>query len=252
VTEKIKATACVPWRLRGVDGGMARSKTLDFLQETFLSHFEDVSYGTDYGVGEAPFNRAAARNDAVKKVSHDRDHILVFTDADTYAPLWQVLSAVKAIEDGQTDLALAYNGKCMYMSTGLTRGYGDEGIFGPFPGGVYAIRKSTYEALGGYDEGFVGWGHEDIVFLWCAERIFGLGIGVFKEFGPMFKVDLHHSRWGHESQIADAPESSEGRLYLANSERRDKYFQLKEGDKEGFWKLRVEGALARHRQIENP
>lgn len=34
-----------------------------------------------------------------------------------------------------------------------------------FPGGSIAVRRDVYDAIGGFDEDFVGWGGEDVEFL---------------------------------------------------------------------------------------
>lgn len=244
--EQIQATVCVGWRAVQRHGGHARGRAFDFLRETFLSKFEVIAISADDDDlrDEPPFNRAWAKNNAAAKAKKfdggDPDRVLVFTDADVFAPPHQVRFAVEAVQAG-ADLCLAHNGTALYMNDGYLRGNSLGGIVGPFPGGIFAIRRSAFEAMGGWDERFVGWGHEDLCFLNAADRIFGLKIMMSNDpaIGPFFKLDMGYPRLTHEGELMD-PENKtpEAELYRRNTARRQAYFALKAGDRLGYWDLR--------------
>ena len=251
---QIQATLCIGWRPVQRAGGFERERTLSFLRETFFNKFERIAIKADDDAmrEEPPFNRSMAKNNAAafaKKVDGgDPDRVLVFADADTYAPIHQVQFAVNAIKEAGADLCLAHNGTALYMNDGYLRGNSLGGIIGPFPGGIFAIRRSAFESMGGWDERFVGWGHEDLCFLNSADRIFGLKIMMSQDpaIGPFYKLDMGYPRLTHESDLMD-PENlgPEAVLYRRNTARRDAYFALEAGDRLGYWELR-------HRDVEVP
>ena len=252
MNQPIKATLCIGWRQVLHHGGYARLRTMNFLKETFWPNFEYISIQADDEslADRPPFNRSWAKNNAAARAKRldggDPDRVLVFTDADVYAPPHQVRFAVEAVNAG-ADLCLAHNGTALYMNEGFLRGNGLGGIVGPFPGGIFAIRRSVFEAMGGWDERFVGWGHEDLCFLNSADKIFGFKIMMSNDeaIGPFYKLDMGYPRLTHEGELMN-PEGrlaqDERDLYLRNSARRDAYFGLEPGDKLGYWELR-------HREI---
>lgn len=217
---------------------------LDLVRDSFLKpFFEHYVIASDLGHGPEPFNRALAKNNAADhagRIDDDPDSVLVFCDSDTYAPYHQVEFAVRAIREGPSDLCLAHNGVGVYLSGGIGRGNGLGGIFGPFPGGVFAIRRSAFYAMGGFDPKFVGWGHEDLCFLISADKIFKhrITLSNHESVGPFFKLDLLYPRITHEGLLMDDLESEQGRLYQRNTRRRDAYIALEAGDAAGYWALR--------------
>jgi hypothetical protein len=244
MNDLIPATACVGFRAIESAGGAARVRTFGLIQDGFLPMFAHHCIASDHGQGEEPFNRSRAKNFAAMRAlgfdNGDPDAVLVFCDSDTYAPYHQVAFAVEAVSSGSADICFAHNGTGVYMSAGAVRGNGLGGIFGPFPGGIFAIRRSNFNEMGGWDEKFVGWGHEDLCFLITAERIFGNRVTMSNHpsIGPFFKVDLLYPRVTHEGELMEDTTSEAGRLYAANTRRRDAYIALAPGDVEGYWALR--------------
>lgn len=72
--------------------------------------------------------------------------------------------------------------------------------------GNFAIYRETYQRLGGFDEGFVGWGGEDLAF---AERAVQAGREVH------FLVDAwaEHQDHAQDSAFHTLPESEQGKTY---------------------------------------
>lgn len=242
-SKPIPATACVGFRPIDTAGGALRQRTFDLIRDSFLTSFQDYVVADDspYNSGDA-FNRSLAKNNAARHSAvrdPDPDGVLVFADADTYVPWIQVALAVDAVRTKLADIALAHDGTALYLSHGVVRGMGEGGIVGPFPGGVFAIRRSVFEAVGGWDEKFCGWGHEDLCFLNAATRIFGynLMLSNHPQVGPVYKFDMLYPRLSHEWDLLQA-DSEEARLYQKNTRRRDAYFALPDGDQDAYWALR--------------
>lgn len=242
---KFNAAVCVGFRPIDNAGGAARRATLSLVKEAMFSHFEHVSIATDGEDPWEPFNRSKAKNNAARAAremgDYDPRQVLVFADADTYAPLHQVQLAVQAVAENATEICFAHNGQGLYLTHGITRGMGAGGIPGPFPGGIFAIRRDAFETMGGWDEKFVGWGHEDISFLYAATKIFGYRtmLSNHPSIGPFFKLDLLHPRITHEEELRAEPDSQDGQLYAANTRRRDAYVALEDGDIAAYWTLRT-------------
>lgn len=236
--DKINAAVCVGFRAIPGQGGDERLRTLDMLYDSMFKQFEHICVASDGGDKDDPFNRSRAKNNAAEWAKRKDREVLVFADSDTFVPRSHLEFAVNAVAEGKADLALAHNGKAVYLNSGAIRGQGEGGIYGPFPGGIFAISRAAFDEVRGFDEKFVGWGHEDICFLVACQRLFGLRLAMSNEAGPMYKLDLLHDRLFHEYELGQAPESPEGALYLSNTRRRDAYLALQPGDRDGYWNLR--------------
>lgn len=235
----IPATACIGFRPRIAAGGAARRRTLDLVVDSLLREFEDYVITPDSGeiVKESqPFNRSAAKNRAATLALGAPSEVLFFLDADSYVPPEMARLAVQGVLENGADICFAHNGTATYLHSGTTRGHGKGGLPGPFPGGAFAISTKAFTAMGGFDEKFVGWGHEDVVFFWCAQAIFGLNIqGI--DHGPMYKLDMLFPRHREEYDLAEGS-GPEAELYQRNTRRRDAYFALPAGAKAAYWELR--------------
>lgn len=135
-------------------------------------------------LGDNPgeFNRGTARNNAAVEATGD---VFVIWDADTVCPDVFLRTAVESVVEG--GWALPY-GRYYNLSRKLTEHYVAQDpqveIMRPAPeqvehdldsvGGIIAIHRDQFVAMGGYDEGYVGWGYEDNAFALKAERSAGL------------------------------------------------------------------------------
>jgi hypothetical protein len=88
--------------------------------------------------------------------------------------------------------------------------------------GVVAIPRAAWDAVGGYDERFVGWGGEDISF-WCACcAVTGYG----RVPGTIVHL-WHHRRRADNEEHPDYPANDElMRRYLANKNSRNEMLQI--------------------------
>lgn len=136
-----------------------------------------------------PFNRAAARNDAYRRASHKT---LVFADADTICP--PSLLSVGLARLTNTNWVLpydAYYNVAEESSDEILRSNPDVELdeneitwehripYPPHPpygapvSGIVIMKKGVFEAVGGYDEQFIGWGYEDTDFALAMETLVG-------------------------------------------------------------------------------
>lgn len=153
--------------------------------------------GTDH------FNRSVARNDAFKQ---SRGEILVLTDADTACNKAQVLEAIEAVRSGVPwviahdryySLNREFTNRLLDNDKDLISPNGD--LNPPYESdwvmrnrsiaGVLVMHREAWEAVGGYNEAFQGWGYEDNDFAVRLDRHWGEHERVV---GPM--LHLWHPR----------------------------------------------------------
>lgn len=116
------------------------------------------------------FNRAAARNQAARPASWD---VAIFADADTIGQPELIPKTVEAAAAGKlaypfTDL----EGLSAVGTRNLIAGTGPVQVVKRrrlSPGGILAVSRELFDKVGGYDEGFQGWGYEDLAFVYAAE-----------------------------------------------------------------------------------
>lgn len=132
-----------------------------------------------------PFNRAAARNNAVAEAARldPRWRVVVLADADVaVGDVEQVYAAAAtALETGRLTYAHTWQAT-------LSRDATERVLAGEDPttlprddadweqrtySGVLAIPRPLWDALGGYDERFVGWSYEDLALMLAAKVLAG-------------------------------------------------------------------------------
>lgn len=156
------------------------------------------------------FNRAAAINHAARSADWDT---AVIADADTFVAPAQIEAAV---EGCQTDCEfwLAYD-SFHYLGRSMSRK-----IMAGFDGwwksefsmtntcsSMVAVTRRLWDRVGGFDEGFVGWGFEDVAFS-NACQTFGGGLRrvpgeAWHLWHPVSMENNHHSpEWNANRQRA--------------------------------------------------
>lgn len=128
---------------------------------------------------DLPFNRSAALNRAAKAAG-DWDVALV-VDADTFAGPTQIESAVlHAAITGR--FTLCFDRWCALnqdMSDAIMKGFDGDwtpGVYASMGGtcsSLIAIPRELWDAVDGFDEGFVSWGGEDVAFWRACETLGG-------------------------------------------------------------------------------
>jgi hypothetical protein len=128
---------------------------------------------------DGPFNRSAAINDAARKAG-DWD-IAAIIDADTLVPQPQLDLALRLVEQADESAVAQRDGLAVLPFTHyclVSRKESDRLLAGrELPGssalmqvrvnrwsGCVVVPRALFEAVGGFDERFVGWGGEDISF----------------------------------------------------------------------------------------
>jgi glycosyltransferase involved in cell wall biosynthesis len=169
----MSVTVVVPFRGGQVDREVAFAHT--------CAHLRRILPGARLIVADTerkPFNRSGARNAGVREAGSG---IVVVCDADSLPEREPVEAAIEAAADGL--LHLPYT-----IFTGLTReqtlrvllqGHAPAGIGKPelvttnSVGGALVIDHDAYWEAGGQDEGFHGWGGEDVAFRFACDSLLG-------------------------------------------------------------------------------
>ena len=186
-------TILIPWR----GGDPARERNLKFVVDWYRPLGLPITLG-DSTSGIA-FNRGQARNNAAAGAG-DWD-VALLADADTVAELDVVRTALHmARETGQ--LIIPHDDFYRLNRYGTIDLIGKRDFYqghpsqvwklcawprveqSMMPSGALVISRSAFEAMGRYDEGFIGWGYEDAAFLQDAQRT----IGVTRLPGKLFHL----------------------------------------------------------------
>jgi hypothetical protein len=153
---------------------------------------------------DLPYCRAWAFNVAAR---HARSGVLVFQDNDVLIPERYASEALQRIDEGSSFVDLKRF--LFYLDDESTRGVFATGqaprgvaarIVQNLDGGSIVARRDAFEAIGGFDESFVGWGGEDNDFVDRAAFAGGL-----YRFGYLPLLHLEHPpQPGRSSAGADA------------------------------------------------
>lgn len=130
--------------------------------------------------GPAPMNRAAARNQAAEEAGEW--DVAVLLDADTVPDLDNAKEAVdlaaqkRALVCAQTEFRSLAKASTKEVLAGSVDVH-DAAVRWVYPNpksSCIAIGRELWEALGGYDERFQGWGFEDSSFFHACQAIGGI------------------------------------------------------------------------------
>jgi len=151
-----------------------------------------------------PYKRAQTFNAGAAAA---RGRILVLHDNDILVPERYAAELVARCSDGFDALDLkrfifylTEEATARMLASGTLRG--DEhsvSVIQNLRGGSIAITRAAYEAIGGFDESFVGWGGEDVEFWERAETL------RTNRFGYLPIVHLWHAPQSEKLQDNEAP-----------------------------------------------
>lgn len=157
----MKIGIVIPWRPQP-----SRIPAFEFVYGWYQANFPDSNiYLMDDKPGEK-FNLSASRNDGVRIAEKIGCDVVVISDADTFP---EIETLKKTIDAAMNDNFI-HN---PYTSTfEYDKEYSDKILNGEDPkdfphishistGGIYVCKPSSWWAIGGQDEKFIGWGYED-------------------------------------------------------------------------------------------
>lgn len=154
---------------RRSDGGGRRDHVWAWLQERWAREWPDFAVYEGHH-NEGPFNRSAALNRAAREAgSWD---VAILADADSFVGRDQIEAAIdKALGTGA--MVIAYERYC-YLGRQMSDRVMDGWTGNWWPGveftmtntcsNMNVVTRKLWNATGGFDEGFVGWGFEDCAF----------------------------------------------------------------------------------------
>lgn len=170
-----RAVVLVPRRA----GDPHRDAAWEYVRRSWAAHGWPIYVGEH---NDGPFNAAAARNLAAAAADADqRWEVAVFVDADTVMlDPGPVLEAVR-MAAGKRLLVRPYArywqldeaGSAQLMA-GATRRPAGHLLRETAHGGVNVVSRELWDAVGGYDERFRGWGSEDTAFELACVALGGL------------------------------------------------------------------------------
>lgn len=177
----MKLSIVVPWFNSQCEW---RQKSFAWLLSRYAGLLGD--YELVYGDPDRNQNRAAARNALVAQTDGD---LLLIADADTVFQFDQIVRGVNAIVGSGASWVIPYDEERYYNLTAdetalVWRSPTDAGVPEPSDprqwdhkitswAGLLLVPRAAFDAVGGYDERFQGWGFEDNAFRAALDRIVG-------------------------------------------------------------------------------
>ena len=160
--DKGKTVILVPWR--------AGDEDREFAWRYVRRHLERLGWPIITADSPGEFNRSRAINRAADS---DWD-VAVIVDADTVDDLRAIRSAVKwcqqnegAVVPWTSRLKLSREASRAFRGSAVTRDRDRNdrskvsGVAAETRGGTIVVGRKTFDDLGGFDEGYEGWGYED-------------------------------------------------------------------------------------------
>lgn len=181
----MKLSIIIPWHDNGCEW---RRKSFDWLRNRYAALLTDYEFvcGSTKNIDDDPhWNRAASRNALVEQSSGDT---LLIADADTVFQLDQIERGIAQLLGG-APWVIPYCEERYYNLTAdetalVWRCFPGAGIPEPTDprqwdhkitswAGLLLVPRAAFDAVGGYDERFKGWGYEDNAFKTALDRVVG-------------------------------------------------------------------------------
>lgn len=195
----------------------------DTLWNFVIEHWKVLGFPIYEGDhNEGPFNRSAAINRAAKLAGDDWDSAIII-DSDVLVDLKTVQDAL-AYSDEMQRIVFPFRVRQTLnhgMTTKILAGYqgswspGIRGSFTNNRSSCLVVPRSVWDKVGGFDERFVGWGWEDLAFIYSTNAASGNYLRI--------SGDLWHL-WHHRN-----PENNTASpLYLANRDLCHRYLESRD------------------------
>ena len=234
--KKPEISILIPFRDTG-----DRIDQLNWLQERWSKLFPEAEVIIESDDGQDPFSKTIAVNRAFKKASSD---IIAIVDADVWLDPKILKDSAEAIRSGKSvwvrpcetvyrlDKDFTMNLISFSPDTAfpLVKEENCERITGTV-GLVCVFSREQFEAVGGMDERFRGWGWEDTVWNITLDGIFGKA-----DLWPHIVYHLWHPRGRDEKGNAIWPGQTKrnveiGRVYSQNKNNKKVLLKLAEENK---------------------
>ena len=165
-----KFSVVIPWR---DDGTIERVNNFDWIMSRWESIFGDNVWLHVGDSGDEIFSRSKTRN---LLASQSESDVIVFADADTIPNPLYITQAVEKVRESSA-WCIAYGEKRYYNLTEeaslkiLSMNPASVLMEPPVSwcehrltswAGMIAVSRDAFKSVGGYDERFIGWGHEDV------------------------------------------------------------------------------------------
>lgn len=151
----------------------ARRAAFDYQQQTFADRGWRSYVGSDSSAGSSSFNIAKAVNDAFS-LCPEHIPVVFILGSDHVAPLPEtVFDALARATTGPnwsipfTRVEFLGKGATASVLRGEVSPYSPKLLLrttSPFARGPVVVSRELFEATGGWDERFEGWGHEDVAY----------------------------------------------------------------------------------------
>ncbi len=190
----MKLSFLIPFR----DADGTRTPAKDWIAARWQAFYPEAEFVFASDDGVDPFCKSMAVNAAARQATGD---VFAILDADTWVdPRW-VNRGLELMQQGatwvipaRTSLRLRREVSDRLMAlepaADLPALYQrDAEQYGPVCGFLWLIPRNVFEAVGGMDERFRGWGGEDQSFIWAVDRVVGRHYKL-----PGVVVSLWHAR----------------------------------------------------------
>jgi len=186
----------IPWRPTPT-----RIKAFEAVLDYYKSRFpESKIYLEDYR--STTFNLSASRNIGCEKAFADGCEYVLVVDADSFVAVDAVYKALDVVEE-KSIACFAFEFVVHLSSNELLDEFVKSGFdfsiadgFSPkmpaHMSSAIVLSKKVFEELNGWDERFIGWGHEDMAFSEAHWGVYGSLIG--RATGELIVMAFHKDR----------------------------------------------------------